>query len=99
MLDHLPGNFTDHVTAGRLSANPRVAKILEWISEVTRKGTLLEGGSELPQEEALPSGAPLKSILEGCDPQEGVLSERGPPLPREGPQESLPHEGGIEPPE
>lgn len=49
MSQRFPDASTDQATAGGRSEKPRVAGLLEGISEITRRGILQEGISGLPQ--------------------------------------------------
>ena len=58
-LTHLtPGPSADHVTASGRIKNPQVAEPLERISEVTRRDTLQDISSELPQDDSFSGEAP-----------------------------------------
>ena len=58
-ITHLtPGPSADHVTASGRIKNPQVAELLERISKVTRRDTLQDISSKLPQEDSFSEEAP-----------------------------------------
>ena len=67
-LEPLPAESADHIAAGWLSDNPQVAKLVEGISEITRRD-ILDGGATGPlQKGAMPGGKPTDGVS-----QEGLL--------------------------
>ena len=85
VVDPFSGTPADHITHGGLSTNPKVAELLDWISDIARKDVKQEGGFGLPQEEVPPGGVSLDGAMPGRAPLEEVpleqpVSPKGAPL-------------------
>ena len=76
VLEILPVASVNCITVGGLSANPPMAKLLEKISETTRRDVLVGGTSAPPQEGAMPA----KVLSEGGR-QEAVVQPLEQPMP------------------